>query len=351
MATTWPTIDPQEAGFAPGFAEHVEAARQAGKLPGLHGLVVARHGRLVLEWYGAGEDYAWNRSLGPVVFGRDTLHDLRSVTKSVTGVLYGIALASGEAPSPSEPLLTHFPEYPDLLADPDRARLTVEHALTMTLGLDWNESAPYTSAENSEIAMEFANDRYRYILARPIAEAPGTRWRYCGGASALLGALIARGTGTPIDAFARDHLFKPLGIESFEWMRGADGVAAPASGLRLAPHDLARIGQLLLDRGTWENRQIVPASWLDEMLRPRIRIDSTREYGYQWYLGSSPSAADEGQPRRWYGANGNGGQRLFVLPELDLVVAMTAGNYDNGNGSAVPKTLFEELILPAVRPS
>lgn len=122
-----------------------------------------------------GEDFSWDESHGVVTFGPETLHDVRSITKSVVGLLNGIALGDGLVPEPEEPLLPNFPEYPDLAADPDRARLTVEHALTMTLGLAWDEDVPYTGTENSEIAMEHAPDRNRYVLERPIAEEPGSR--------------------------------------------------------------------------------------------------------------------------------------------------------------------------------
>jgi CubicO group peptidase (beta-lactamase class C family) len=340
MASEWPTVEAGDAGFGPDLGERIAEAQRSGRLAGLHGLVIVRRGRLVLEQYGTGEDYRWGESLGTVTFGPDTLHDLRSVSKSIVALLYGIALANGQAPEPSEPLLRHFPEYPDLAADPGHAALTVGHALTMTLGLDWHEDVPYTSTANSEIAMEFAPDRYRFILERPIVEAPGVRWSYCGGATALLGALIAQGSGRTLQELARTWLFGPLGIETFEWMAGRDGVASPASGLRLAPRDLARIGQMVLDRGRWGGREVVPTAWIAEMLRPRVQIGDGREYGYQWYLGSAPLP--------WVGANGNGGQRLFVFPNLDLVVAQTAGNYDAANQSALSTALLNDLILPAI---
>jgi CubicO group peptidase (beta-lactamase class C family) len=110
---------------------------EAGRVSGLHGLVVMRHGQTVAEWYGAGEDYRWGEPLGQVVFGPDVRHDLRSVTKSLVALLYGVALADGQVPGPAEPLMRQFPEYPDLAADPAKAGLTVEHALTMTMGLEW----------------------------------------------------------------------------------------------------------------------------------------------------------------------------------------------------------------------
>ncbi|HEX5995948.1 MAG TPA: serine hydrolase [Jiangellales bacterium] len=315
---------------------------QAGRVDGLHAAVAVRGGHTVLQYYGAGEDFAWGTSLGVVEFGPETLHDVRSVTKSVTGLLYGIALDEGRVPHPAEPLLRQFPEYSDLAADPERARLTVEHALTMSLGLGWREDIPYDSPANAEIAMELAPDRYRYVLERPILQPPGTRWTYCGGATALLGRLIADGTGQPLAQYGRAALFEPLGIHRFEWMAGPDGVASAASGLRLAPRDLARIGELVLAEGGWDGRQIVPTSWIRAMLQPRLQTDWGAGYGYHWYLETIAG-------HRLMAGMGNGGQRLIVLPDLDLTVAITAGNYDNPDQWRTPVALLEHVILPATR--
>jgi CubicO group peptidase (beta-lactamase class C family) len=311
------------------MADRVDAVLRAGEAPNLHGLVVSRQGRVVLERYGEGVDHRLGDSLGRVRFDAETLHDVRSISKSVVALLYGIALKDGLVPEPGEKLVRQFPEYPDLVAEPARARLTIEHALTMTLGLAWDESVPYTSVANSELAMEAAPDRYRYVLERPIVEEPGRRWSYCGGATALLGGLITKGTGEPLAEFARAALFEPLGIGAFEWTAGRDGVAMAAAGLRLRPRDLAAIGTLLLDGG----RDIVPAAWLEEMLRPRVPIADDRWYGYQWYLETGGT----------YAAHGNGGQRLAVLPAQDMVVAMTAGDYDDFTRSSTT-AVFDALI-------
>ncbi|WP_067128762.1 serine hydrolase domain-containing protein [Microtetraspora malaysiensis] len=335
----WQRIDPGAAGFAPDLAERLDALIEEGRAPGLHGVVVARRGRLVLERYGRGEDYAWNTSLGVVDFGPETRHDIRSVTKSVVGLLYGVALSAGLVPEPGEPILRHFPEHADLAADPGRAALTVEHAMTMTLGLEWDESAPYTGPENSEIAMEMAEDRYRFVLECPIVEEPGKRWSYSGGAAALVGGLIARGVGRPLEEFARDALFAPLGITSFEWMAGEDGVASAASGLRLAPRDLARIGQAVLDA------EVIPASWIADMLRPRVPTWDGFSYGYLWHVG--PDRPEEPSLRRAM-AVGNGGQRLFLFPDLDLVVAVTAGMYNGGEQDAAARAVLDEVLLPSL---
>lgn len=317
----------------------------SGRATWLHGLVVVQDGRTVLEHYGEGEDSAWIVRLGRVTFGPETLHDLRSVTKSVVGLLYGIALAGKLVPEPSEPLLAQFPEYPDLAADAARAGLTVEHALTMSLGLEWREDLPYDNLDNGEVAMELAPDRYRYVLERPVVLPPGTAWTYCGGASALLGRLISTGTGRSLPDVARETLFGPLGIGTVEWMAGFDGVASAASGLRMAPRDLSRIGRLVLSGGSWDGRQVVPQAWLDAMLRRRLPADGRLGYGYHWYLGDSSVGSTE---VRWVAAMGNGGQRLYVVPEFALVVAVTAGDYDGPDQALLPRAVLEEVVLPAL---
>ena len=324
------------------WRDSLDAVLRAGQADGLHAAVAVRGGQTVLEYYGAGEDFSWGTSQGVVEFGPETLHDLRSVSKSVTALLFGIALGEGRVPDPAERLLPQFPDYPDLAADPDRARLTVEHALTMSLGLEWREEIPYDSPANAEIAMELAPDRYRYVLERPIQRPPGTRWSYCGGASALLGGLIADGTGQSLPEFGRAALFEPLGIHAFEWMTGMDGVASPASGLRLAPRDLARIGELVLAEGAWNGHQIVPAEWIRTMLEPRLETDWGAQYGYQWYIETVAG-------HRVVAGQGNGGQRLFVLSDLDLTVAVTAGNYDDPDQWRTPLAVLEQVVLPAAR--
>jgi CubicO group peptidase (beta-lactamase class C family) len=321
--------------------DRLNEARHAGQVDGLHAAVAVRGGETLLEYYGAGEDFAWGTSLGVVEFGPGTLHDVRSVTKSVTALLYGIALGEGRVPGPAEPLLRHLPGYPDLAADAERARLTVEHALTMSLGLQWREDIPYNSPANAEIAMELAADRYRYVLGQPIVDPPGTRWAYNGGATALLGRLIADGTGQPLADYGRRALFDPLGIGEVEWMAGSDGVTSAASGLRMAPRDLARIGELLLSYGERRGRRIVPAGWIRTMLEPRLHTDGGAGYGYQWYVGTVAG-------HRAFSAIGNGGQRLVVFPGLDLTVAIAAGNYDHPEQGRTPNAVLEQIVLPAL---
>ncbi|MDB5530124.1 MAG: serine hydrolase [Devosia sp.] len=346
MTVPWNRTAPQNEGFAPDLTRKLEELVTAGQLPPVHAIVLARHGKLLLDRYFAGEDQQIGYdSIGRITFTGTTLHDLRSVTKSVVGLLYGIALERGLVPALDAPLVDAFPEYPDLAADPARRRLTTAHALSMTLGLEWDESLPYTDPRNSEIAMEMAADRYRFTLDRDIVAAPGERWIYSGGAVALIGALIERGSGQRLHDFARDALFLPLGIDQSEWFAGSDGVYSAAAGLRLGALDLLRIGSMLADGGRYEGRQIVPSSWLEQSWTRRTDTVWGQAYGYLWYLGrATPPAFPEGTPSA--AGYGNGGQRLFVLPEAGVACVILAGLYDTPGGELGPEWIWRELILP-----
>jgi CubicO group peptidase (beta-lactamase class C family) len=292
--------------------------------------------------------------LGRVAFKPDTLHDLRSASKSIVGLLYGIALPDGKVPPPDAPLLASFPEYPDL-ADPARNRWTIHHVLTMTMGTGWDEqSVPYSDPTNSEIAMDTAPNRYRFVLGAPVVMEPGKRWIYNGGATALLARIIARGAGKPVDAFAREKLFDPLGIGATEWFTDRNGEAIAASGLRMTPRDLARIGLAMLNGGAWGDRRVVPAQWIERSTSPIVDVDEIRQYGYHWYLDkfvftvSTGPRWDRSRLERFWSAIGNGGQRLFIFPGLNLVVAITAGNYDAPDQWVPPTRVIREVVLPAI---
>jgi CubicO group peptidase (beta-lactamase class C family) len=324
-------------------------ARQDGRASGLHALLVSRKGALVFEYYGEGEDEQWGRPIGNVVFALDVLHDLRSATKSVVGLVYGIARAAGKVPPPQAKLYEQFPEYADLAKQPGRDRLTVHHALSMTLGLEWEELAiPYGDQRNSEVEMEAAPDRFRFILERPIVGEPGVKWTYCGGATALLGRMIARGTGEDLSAYSRRVLFDPLGFGPAEWTRGGDGEPRAASGLRLLPRDMLKIGQLALAGGAWNGRQIVASDWVKRATTPAVAIDPGFSYGYHWYIGEVV-AGTPARSHHWVGGIGWGGQRLYVLPTLDLVVAMNCGNYDKplAEQARISRALLTEVVLPS----
>jgi CubicO group peptidase (beta-lactamase class C family) len=346
-------IAPAEMGFVPDLEARLDKAIADQRVWNLHGVVVVRNDRLVLERYFEAEDNARGRPLGKVAFKRETQHDLRSVSKGVVGLLYGIALAQGRVPTPEAPLLASFPEYADLATASGRDRLTIHHALTMTMGTDWDEtSVSYSDPSNSEIAMDMAPDRYRFILERRVIIEPGKRWNYCGGATALLGRIIAKGTGKPLHAFAREVLFDPLLIGATEWMTGTDGEPLAASGLRMTPCDLARIGMMMANGGVAQDRRVLPSEWLERCTAQLVSVDELRRYGYHWYVSyfafGKPFGWAPGRLERVWSAVGEGGQRLFVVPGLKLVVAITAGNYGADDQWVPPTRVMREVVLASI---
>lgn len=347
----WQPISFRDAGFDDDLPDRLEKAIADKRVWNLHGIVVVRHGRLVFERYFEGQDTArGSRPIGKVSFHRNAPHDLRSASKSVVALLYGIALAAGKVPLPEDRLILSFPEYADLAADPERNRWTLHHVLSMTMGSEWNESLPYYDPANSETAMDRAPDRYRYILSRPIITEPGQLWVYNGGATALLGRLITKGTGKSLQAYAREALFDPLGIGPISWY--ADRASEPfaASGIRMTPRDLARIGQMMLQSGVWEGRTVVPAEWIARCAKPVVPINDKVQYGYQWYGGTfdlqTPTLSKPNQHFQY--ALGNGGQRLTIFPELDLIIISTAGNYNVRDAVVPPQGIITDVVMPSL---
>lgn len=320
----------------------IKQSFETGELPGLHGVIINWRSERLAEQYFSGEDEIWGRPLGMRDHGPDTLHDLRSVTKSIVGLIYGIALSEGKVPPLDAPLYAQFPQYADLADQPGRDLILVGHVFSMQMGLEWNEDLPYTDPRNSEIAMERAEDRYRYVLEQPVVEPPGENWTYSGGAVALIGKLIAGGTGMSLEDYAKEALFNPLGIAQFEWVSGDDGIASAASGLRLTLPDLAKIGQMIADDGAYEGQQIVPADWLTQSFRSRVKISEFAEYGALWYLAGTPEDMV-------VIAVGNGGQRLTVQPTRDLVVVSYSGQYNNPDSWKTSFKLVSEFAVPAAQ--
>jgi CubicO group peptidase (beta-lactamase class C family) len=343
-ATSFELASPESMGFAPDLPERFAKLQAAGRLPNVHGVIALRKGHIIFESYMAGTDDIWGGPTGMIEFKVDTLHDVRDVTKSIVGLLYGIALGQGRVPPADQPLIAQFPEYQDLAKDPGKARLTIAHALTMTLALEWNEEVAWEHSD--EAAIEHAPDRYRFILERPMLGTPGKGFIYCGAATALLGRLIERGTGVDLHSFAKATLFEPLGIGATEWRKDGDGIASAAKGLRLAPRDLARIGQMIVAGGQWNGQTVVPPDWLEASFRPAAMVDGARRYGYQWNLGEIALSGTTGvYGVKWIGAFGLGGQRLFVFPELEFVLAVTAGNYAAPDQWKPPDAILREVFL------
>ena len=312
--------------------------------PNIHSVLVVRRGSLVFEHYRRGVDQRLGRALGEVAYGPDVKHDVRSVSKSVVSLLIGIALDRKLIANIDESVFTFFPQYASLRT-PAKERISLRHLLTMSSGIAWNQNIPYTDAQNSERRMTRAPDPYRYVLEQPLMEEPGKVWNYSSGSTVLLAGVLQRTSGKWLVKFARDELFIPLGITDLEWVQmPGSGEFAAAYGLRLRPRDMAKLGQLVISHGIWKGKPIVSAEWLKEATMGRFPVD-TAYYGYQWWISSSHVNAKKID---WFEAFGLGGQRIIIVPSLDLVVVFTTGLYDMENASLVTTSLLDDYVLPAV---
>lgn len=339
----WQIATPQSESLDAALLCAIGTRFDAWKEAAAHSVLVLRNGRLIYERYFIGLDQRWGVSLGAVQHGPATLHDMRSISKSVVSLLAGIAVDRGWI-AVDQSVFAFFPEYAELRT-PEKDRITLRHLLTMSAGFEWNEDLPYSNPRNNETAMNSAVDAVRYVLERPLAHEPGKIYTYSGGSAALLAAILQKVSGgMDVEMLSKTLLFDPLGITHFEWVRYNDRPVV-ASGLRLSARDLAKIGQLVLDKGRWRGREIVSASWIAESLAPQINGQGVFFYGYQWWLGRS---LDERQEIGWAAGYGYGGQRLYVIPDRGLVVVVLAGLYPNPPlQGAVGHIVLNHHVLPA----
>jgi CubicO group peptidase (beta-lactamase class C family) len=317
----------------------------------VHAVLVARGGKLEFEWYFRGNDEVPGRFFGHrveyVTFDADTLHIMKSASKSVMSLAMGIAIDRGLIPSVNEPIFNFFPELSDLRS-PEKDRIQLVHALTMSMGLKWVEATPATGDyNNDEARMRIAWDPCRYVLGLPVTAPAGQEFFYNTGALALVSAILRKATGRPFDEFVRETLFEPLGITHVAWDRYW-GEADAGGGLHLRPRDMAKIGQLILAGCRWIDRQVVSRAWIETSTEPKLKATDGQSYGYLWWLGR---ALLNGREVHWVGALGRGGQSIRIVPELDLVVAVTAGYYQDYSPRAfqVQFGVFRD-VLRAISP-
>ena len=281
-------------------------------------------------------DPAWH----PYYHGTD-LHSMQSVSKTVSSIIIGVAMARGDfKASLDTPLLSYFDPAKVKNVDERKRRITLRHVLTMTTGLDWNEEVAYDDPKNDSSRMEAADDWVQYVIDRPMAQEPGKVFNYSSGVSELLAYIFEKETGKDIEQYGAKHLFAPLGIEYF-WKRTPLGVVDTEGGLFLKNSDLAKIGYLYLRGGLWDGKQIVSKEWVQESVSPLTPAEEDYKYGFKWWL--LPRTDRAGFV--WM-ARGFGGQRLMVFPEENVVSVFTGWEILKDEASDRDLT---NRILPAVK--
>jgi len=343
MSDGWPTASVETAGLSAQKLQEMESAVRADEFKKITSVVIARHGKLAYEGYFGGTD-------------ANTLMETRSATKSITSMLIGIAIDQGLLASVNAPVLPFFRDKQPLQnPDPRKEKITVEDLLTMSSLLecdDWNDFS-----RGNEERMYLIEDWARFPLDLPIKgfapwvtkpkDSPyGRSFSYCTAGAFLLGQAVERSVKMPVQDFAKKNLFDPLGIEKADWKFSPLGEAQTGGGLGLRSRDLLKLGQLYANGGVWNGKRIVSESWVKISTEPHVRIDEQTLYGYLWWLKSFKSG-EHAHPA--YFMSGNGGNKVEVLPDLDMVVVITSTNYNTKGMHEQTEKLLTDYVLAAVR--
>ena len=297
---------------------------RTGGYKNIQSMLIVKNGKLIAEeYFPRSEEDRREQALKRVSPQEQT-----SATKSVTSLLIGIAIDQHLISGVDEKISAFFPQYAHIFKDPAKAQLRLRDFLTMTAGLAWDEwTLPYSDPRNDHVRMIRSDDPIRYVLERPIVAAPGKEFAYNSGLSITLGQILFKASGLRADKFAERHLFEPLGISDFYWVKFPDEIVQTGGGLYLRPRDMAKLGQLFLSGGRWQDKQIVSPQWLVESTKPHVPAAQIPDaahasgYGYQWWLGSFPTAD---RVVTSYSAQGRGGQFICIFPDQQLVAVFTS---------------------------
>lgn len=266
-------------------------------------LLVLRHGKLVAEAYP--HDKA----------DIDRMANIQSMTKSFTAILAGIALEKGLLDSVNQPLYSIYPEH--FAGQDEKQGISLRHALTMTTGIDFDNSS------NTQDLYETEGSSVELVLGLPQEYGPGLVFNYHDGAPQLVSAAVQESYGDAFSEFAREELFGPLGFGPWQWEAAHDGISFGAFSLYITPRDAARFGQLLLQHGNWQGRQLVDSAWIAQATSAQVNSSVLgTPYGYYFWIYPAYGA---------FAADGHGGQRIMVFPEKDLVIVYTAWGYTSGD--------------------
>ena len=321
-----PAASPESQGIRSGGLRQLLLLVKQGKYD-VRSMIVLRHGQMVLEWYAGG-------------VSREHNHNIYSVTKSVVGTLTGIAIDQGQLQGANVLVSAFFSDAEFFDGDARKSRITVRDLLTMRSGLPTARS--YNSDGFPKALFQRIHrtpDRARYILGLKMQCAPGGTFRYGNAEPQLVVSILERATSRQALALAEQTLFGPLGFKNYQWLYPDKcGTVAGGYGLRLRAIDMAKLGQLYLQGGRWGRRQLVSKAWIEA-----ASSDQTgKGYGYYWWTGVPAGG------HRSYAAKGAWGQRIQVIPELDLVLVVTANLTPQQTKSLFP-TLVDRMVHDAVQ--
>lgn len=296
-----------------------------GSFPNVHSILILKNGKFVFE------EYFYEYRIY-------TYHQIRSATKSFISALVGIAIDKGIIKSKTETVISFFPEYKLENLTEDKKRITLENLLNNQSGLDCNDHDQ--NSPGNEVKMYPTGDWIKFILDLPMAYKPGEEGRYCSGNVMTLAKVIEKASGQSLYSFAKENLFDPIGASGYKWDFKADSSQRNTFGqVYIRPRDMAKFGLLFLNGGKWNGKQVIPETWVKESLTPHNTIDGT-PYGYLWW---HPWLMINDIRNDATAAKGNGGQRIYLRPDLNMVVVITGGNYNSESSS---DKLLANYILP-----
>ncbi len=297
-----------------------------GTYANVHSVLIIKDGKLVFEEY----FYDNNKA---------KLHELRSATKSFVSALTGIAIDKGLIKDKTETVLSYFPDYTIKNLTDDKKQITIENLLTNQSGLDCDVSNP--KAEGNETAMNNSDDWVQFTLDLPMVDVPGGKGMYCSGNPITLGKIIERATKMPLPEFAKQTLFKDLGIKNFKWNFKPDASSAETfCQVYLNSRDMAKFGLLYLNKGLWNGKQVVSKNWVEQSLAKHSVVQGVN-YGYLWWL---KYLNVDGVKYNGKAAQGNGGQKIYIWEEQNMITVITGGNY---NSQSPSDELIQKYILPS----
>lgn len=265
------------------------------------------------------------------------IHTLQSVTKSIASIMIGVAIKEGRIRDTNVKVLDFFDDFDLSKADESLKTAKLENLLTMQLGMEWHENDRPLDSTNTAVQLEGSKDWIQFTLNQPMDTIPGTKWVYNGGASQLMSGIIEKTTGMNMDEYAEKQLLTPLGIKNFHWKKTPAGYPDAAGGLYLEAEDLAKIGYLMLNNGTWGGQQIISSDWVTRSVSKHVTFENEGGYGYQWWRD------DEDGVEIWSG-HGFGGQYLLIFPKFQTIAVVNSWNIFDAEIESIAKATRAAVI-------